>query len=140
MTRFFEVVDVDGISLIYYNVAEVSSIAPIVNGGVRIGFNNGDFLNIDKNQKDRIMNEITGARTAIAVAENVELYDVYEDDESLGKKVAERAEIVVLCADGEFRSMDHGDGYTTFKEDSGNYFGLYNKSGLQGIPNLRMGW
>lgn len=138
MTKFFSVVD--GISLTYYNVAEISSIEPTGSGGIRIVFNNENILNIDRNQKDRIMNEITGARTVVAVAENVELYDVYDDDEDERKKVAERAEIVVLCADGEFRSMDHSDGYTTFKEDDSNYFGLYNNKGLQGIPNLRMGW
>lgn len=137
MTRFFKVLHSLGPT--YYNVAEVSSVES-VGIGLRITFNNGDLLNVDKNQKGRVMNEITGARAVVAFAENVELYDVYDDDEDARKKVAERAEIVVLCADGEFRSMDHGDGYTTFKEDDSNYFGLYNNKGLQGIPNLRMGW
>lgn len=137
MTRFFKVMNNTGSA--YYNVAEVSSVEP-VGSGLRVTFSDGATLHIDKNQERRVFNEITGARTVVAVANNVELYDVYSDDEDDRKKVAERAEIVVLCADGEFRSIEHGDGYTTFKEDCINYFGLYNNKGLQGIPNLRIGW
>lgn len=137
MTRFFKVMN--NIGSAYYNVAEVSSVEP-VGSGLRVTFSDGATLHIDKNQERRVFNEITGARTVVAVANNVELYDVYSDDEDDRKKVADRAEIVVLCADGEFRSIEHGDGYTTFKEDCINYFGLYNNKGLQGIPNLRMGW
>ena len=137
MTKFFKVVN--NIGPAYYNVAEVSSVEP-VGSGLRVTFSDGATLHIDKNQERRVFNEITGARTVVAVANNVELYDVYSDDEDDRKKVAERAEIVVLCADGEFRSIEHGDGYTTFKEDCINYFGLYNNKGLQGIPNLRIGW
>lgn len=137
MTRFFKVMNNTGSA--YYNVAEVSSVEP-VGSGLRVTFSDGATLHVDKDQEGRVLNEITGARTAIAIANSVELYDVYSDDEDERKKVAERAEIVVLCADGELRSMDHGDGYTTFKEDDSNYFGLYNNEGLQGIPNLRMGW
>ena len=137
MTKFFKVVN--NIGPAYYNVAAVSSVEP-VGSGLRVTFSDGATLYVDKDQEGRVLNEITGARTAIAIANSVELYDVYSDDEDERKKVAERAEIVVLCADGEFRSMDHGDGYTTFKEDDSNYFGLYNNEGLQGIPNLRLGW
>lgn len=137
MTKFFKVVN--NIGPAYYNVADVSSVEP-VGSGLRVTFSDGATLYVDKDQEGRVLNEITGARTAIAIANSVELYDVYSDDEDERKKVAERAEIVVLCADGEFRSMDHGDGYTTFKEDHSNYFGLYNNEGLQGIPNLRLGW
>ena len=137
MTRFFKVMN--NIGSAYYNVAEVSSVEP-VGSGLRVTFSDGATLHIDKNQERRVFNEITGARTVVAVANNVELYDVYSDDEDDRKKVAERAEIVVLCADGEFRSIEHGDGCTIFKEDCINYFGLYNNKGLQGIPNLRIGW
>lgn len=137
MTRFFKVMN--NIDSAYYNVAEVSSVEP-VGSGLRVTFSDGATLHIDKNQESRVLNEITGARTVVAVANSVELYDVYSDDEDDRKKVAERAEIVVLCADGEFRSIEHGDGYTTFKEDCINYFGLYDNKGLQGIPNLRIGW
>ena len=137
MTRFFKVVY--NIGPAYYNVAEVSSVES-VGSGLRVTFSDGATLRVDEDQEGRVLNEITGARTVVAVANSVELYDVYSDDEDDSKKVAERAEIVVLCADGEFRSIEHGDGYTTFKEDCINYFGLYNNKGLQGIPNLRIGW
>lgn len=137
MTKFFKVVN--NIGPAYYNVADVSSVEP-VGSGLRVTFSDGATLYVDKDQEGRVLNEIIGARTAIAIANSVELYDVYSDDEDERKKVAERAEIVVLCADGEFRSIEHGDGYTTFKEDCINYFGLYNNKGLQGIPNVRMGW
>ena len=66
MTRFFKVAD--GTSLTYYNVAEISSIEPTGSGGIRILLNNGDLLNVDKNQKVRVMNEINGARAVVDLA------------------------------------------------------------------------
>lgn len=70
----------------------------------------------------------------------MELYDVYFVPEDTNSKVAERAETLVLCADGEIRSVEHDDGYTMFNEDCSNYYGLHTKRSLDHISNLRMGW
>lgn len=68
------------------------------------------------------------------------MYDAYFDPEDTNSKVAEHAETLVLCADGEIGSVEHDDGYITFNEDGSNYFGLHTKRSLGDISNLRMGW
>lgn len=64
---------------------------------------------------------------------------MYFDPEDTNSKVAEHAETLVLCADGEIRSVEHDGGYTAFNEDCSNYFGLHTKQSLNDISNLKMG-
>lgn len=137
MARFFKVLGDNGYS--YFNVEEVFSINPVENR-IEVIFNDGNVLLVEENQKDNVIQEILGGRTVVSFVKHMELYDVYFDPEDTNSKVAERAETLVLCADGEIRSVEHDDGYTMFNEDCSNYYGLHTKRSLDHISNLRMGW
>ena len=137
MARFFKVLRDNGYS--YFNVEEVFSINPVGNR-IEVIFNDGNVLLVEENQKDNVIQEILGGRTVISFVKDMELYDVYFDPEDTNSKVAEYAETLVLCADGEIRSVEHDDGYITFNEDCSNYYGLHTKRSLDDISNLRMGW
>lgn len=142
MERFFK--HFNGQTNEYYPVSEIISMLPTVAGGLKIFFNNTDMVDpvcVDPKDVRKVVEEIQGSRFATSYIDStsLNLYNVYQDDD--GSYVAEKANHLVMCADGEIRAVEFLDGYQTFCEETSNYQGLYEFRSLKyNFKNLKIGW
>lgn len=139
MERFFK--HFNGKAYDYYPVSEIIGMLPTVTGGLKIFFNNSDMIDpvcVDPKDVRKVVEEIRGSRFAVSYIDSasLNLYNVYQDDE--GTYVAEKANHLVMCADGEIRAVEFLCGYQEFYEDMSNYQGLYEWKSLKyNFENLK---
>jgi hypothetical protein len=60
------------------------------------------------------------------------IYNIYENED--GSHWHERVHYIVLCLDGEIRSLYHGDGDFEFAEDLMNFVGCFDEDSLIEYP------
>lgn len=97
-----------------------------------------DPVIIRRDEVEKTVSEILGSRIAVNAvdAASSDLYDVYQEDD--GSYSAEKAKYLVICADGELRSLNFLDGHQEFCEEYANYCGLYQKCALcDNFENLK---
>lgn len=139
MTRFFK--HFNGQTYEYYPVSSIISMLPTVAGGLKIFFNNSDMVDpvyVDPKDVRKVVEEIRGSRFAISYIDSasLNLYNVYQDED--GTYVAEKANHLVMCADGEIRAVEFLYGYQEFYEEMSNYQGLYEWKSLKyNFENLK---
>lgn len=142
MERFFK--HFNGKAYDYYPVSEIIGMLPTVAGGLKIFFNNSDMIDpvcVDPKDVRKVIKEIRGSRFAVSYIDSasLNLYNVYQDDD--GTYVAEKADHLVMCADGEIRAVEFLDGYQEFCEEMSNYRGLYERKSLKyNFKNLQFEW
>lgn len=132
MERFFK--HFNGKADEYYPVSEIIGMLPTVAGGLKIFFNNSDMIDpvcVDPKDVQKVVGKIQGSRFAISYIDSasLNLYNVYQDED--GTYVAEKANHLVMCADGEIRAVEFLYGYQEFYEDMSNYQGLYEWKSLK---------
>lgn len=139
MERFFKYFN--GYNTEYYPVSQIIAVLPTIDGGLKIYFKNTDTIDpviIRRDNVEKAVSEILGNRIAVNAvdAASSDLYDVYQEDD--GSYSAEKAKYLVICADGELRSLNFLDGHQEFCEEYANYCGLYQKCALcDNFENLK---
>lgn len=139
MERFFKYFN--GYNTEYYPVSQIVAVLPTIDGGLRIYFKNTDTIDpviVRRDEVEKIVSEILGSRIAVNSVDTAssDLYDVYQEDD--GSYSAEKAKYLVICADGELRSLNFLDGHQEFCEEYANYCGLYQKCALcDNFENLK---
>lgn len=139
MERFFK--HFNGKTYEYYPVSGIIRMLPTVAGGLKIVFNNSDMVDpvyVDPKDVQKVVEEIRGSRFAVSYIDSasLNLYNVYQDED--GTYVAEKANHLVMCADGEIRAVEFLYGYQEFYEEMSNYQGLYEWKSLKyNFKNLK---
>lgn len=138
MERFFKYFN--GYNTEYYPVSQIVAVLPTIDGGLRIYFKNTtiDPVIIRRDEVEKTVSEILGSRIVVNSVDTAssDLYDVYQEDD--GSYSAEKAKYLVICADGELRSLNFLDGHQEFCEEYANYCGLYQKCALcDNFENLK---